>query len=80
MQKSIEDTLYYDKKKNTSDTIIGMVFESILRCERTHVMRQVCRPLLGKFTSTKPLLSATNILTVKRYIIRLSLILIIVVK
>ena len=33
MQKSIEDTLYYDKE-NAIDTIIKIVFESILRCER----------------------------------------------
>lgn len=33
MQKSIEDTLHYDKE-NAIGTIIKIVFESILRCER----------------------------------------------
>ena len=33
MQKSIDDTLHYDKE-NAIDSIIKIVFESILRCQR----------------------------------------------
>lgn len=37
MQKSIEDTLYYDKE-NAIDSILKIVFESILRCERKELL------------------------------------------
>ena len=39
MQKSIEDTLYYDKE-NAIDSILKIVFESILRCERKEFLAE----------------------------------------
>ena len=43
MQKSIEDTLYYDKE-NAIDGILKIVFESILRCERKEFLSNSEQP------------------------------------
>ena len=43
MQKSIEDTLYYDKE-NAIDSILKIVFESILRCERKEFLAESDEP------------------------------------
>ena len=43
MQKSIEDTLYYDKE-NAIDSILKIVFESILCCERKEFLAESDEP------------------------------------